>query len=95
MKNSIAYVIGGKIFESTRSYETFLETNVTTPYAFKPGHSPNVTEMLHSIVFKDVNGTKHELNPSNDDRKNRETQFVNSYSSLKIILHVLICPHSY
>ena len=78
INNGIAYVAGGKIFESTRSYATFLETNITTPYAFEPGHGPNLTEILHSIVFEDVNGTKHELSPSNDGRENRETQFVNS-----------------
>ncbi len=68
--NDHAYVFDGKIFESMESYKTFKDTNVEASYNF--GFAPNLTEMLHSIDFKDVNGTKHEMRLSNGHNQNRE-----------------------
>ena len=66
-----AYIIDGKYFESKKSYQNFLETNVRTSNDF--GLGPNVTEILQNIVIIDENETVHEISLSNDYRQNRGT----------------------
>ena len=74
--NDHAYIIDGKIFESKESYKTFRDTNVSSAFTFS--FAPNLTEMLHSIDIKDVNGTVHEMRLSNGDSQNRDGWFVDN-----------------